>query len=260
MTREEAIRRIKAWNLDADDMEVLSEVIPELKEKENEDERIRKAIVTLIEDLQHYSTNYAGVDPTDMLAYLEKQKERGPLTKEEEYTLHRIIEYLEDEACPSEWISLLHGIYCLPYEKQKENIEKEYVFRPLAGTDITIAAEQAIKRANEGDHLVLAFNGAYIPVRKGCNANKIVDIYNAFIEKRIPIQIRNITVDGMMPWAKWQECCKMFILKKSRNPCTIKKKKWQNLSNQYMIYALYSVLRKQKPQPQTSLNLPRKYY
>ena len=32
MTREEAIRRIKAWNLDADDMEVLSEVIPELKE------------------------------------------------------------------------------------------------------------------------------------------------------------------------------------------------------------------------------------
>ncbi len=50
----------------------------------------------------------------------EKQKERGPLTKEEEYTLHRIIEYLEDETCPSEWISLLHDIYCLPYEKRKE--------------------------------------------------------------------------------------------------------------------------------------------
>lgn len=48
------------------------------------------------------------------------QKERGPLTKEEEYILHRIIEYLEDETCPSEWISLLHDIYCLPYEKQKE--------------------------------------------------------------------------------------------------------------------------------------------
>ena len=66
--------------------------------------------------------------------------------------------------------------------KQKEN--KEYVFRPLAGTDITIAAEQAIRRANEGDRLVLAFNGAYIPVRKGCDANKIVDIYEAFIEKK----------------------------------------------------------------------------
>ena len=69
-------------------------------------------------------------------------------------------------------------------EKQKENIEREYVFRPLAGTDITVAAEQAIRRANEGDRLVLAFNGAYIPVRKGCNANKIVDIYDAFIEKQ----------------------------------------------------------------------------
>ena len=69
-------------------------------------------------------------------------------------------------------------------EKQKENIEKEYVFRPLAGTDITIAAEQAIRRANEGDRLVLAFNGAYIPIRKGCNANEIVDIYDAFIEKQ----------------------------------------------------------------------------
>ena len=69
-------------------------------------------------------------------------------------------------------------------EKQKENIEKEYVFRPLPGTDITIAAEQAIRRANEGDRLVLAFNGAYIPVRKGCDANHIVDIYDAFIEKQ----------------------------------------------------------------------------
>ena len=69
-------------------------------------------------------------------------------------------------------------------EKQKENIEKEYVFRPLAGTDIKTAALQAIRRANQRGMLVLAFNGAYIPVRKGCNANKIVDIYEAFIEKQ----------------------------------------------------------------------------
>lgn len=68
-------------------------------------------------------------------------------------------------------------------EKQKENIEKEYVFRPLAGTDITIAAEQAIRRVNEGDRLVLAFNGAFIPVKKGCNVSTIVDTYDSFIEK-----------------------------------------------------------------------------
>ena len=68
--------------------------------------------------------------------------------------------------------------------KQKENIEKEYVFRPLAGTNITTAANQAVRRVNEGDRLVLAFNGAYIPVRKGCNANKIVEMYDAFIEQQ----------------------------------------------------------------------------
>ena len=49
MTREEAIRRIKAWNLDSDDMEVLSVVIPELAE--NEDEKIRKEINTLYSDI-----------------------------------------------------------------------------------------------------------------------------------------------------------------------------------------------------------------
>lgn len=74
-------------------------------------------------------------------------------------------------------------------EKQKENIEKEYVFRPLAGTDITVAAEQAIRRANEGGRLVLAFNGAYIPVRKGNNVKKIVDIYDSFIEKQKEIPL-----------------------------------------------------------------------
>ena len=143
MTKEEAIRRIKAWNLDADDMEVLSEVIPELKESEkSEDERIRKALIDGVRQIRCKN----GITQEQMLAYLEKQKEsedvsastmipscweveqkeRGPLTKEEEYTLHRIIEYLEDEACPSEWISLLHDIYCLPYEKQKEYGEANF--------------------------------------------------------------------------------------------------------------------------------------
>lgn len=72
---------------------------------------------------------------------------------------------------------------CLAYlEKQKEN--NEYVFRPLAGTDIAIAAEQAIKRAKEGDHLVLAFNGVYLPVRKYSSAKELVDEYEAYLEKQ----------------------------------------------------------------------------
>ena len=46
MTQEEAIKRIKGWNLDDDDMEVLSTLIPELKE--NEDKKIKEEIMHLV--------------------------------------------------------------------------------------------------------------------------------------------------------------------------------------------------------------------
>lgn len=76
-------------------------------------------------------------------------------------------------------------LVCKNYlEKQKENIEKEYVFRPLAGTELTEAAEQAIRRAKEGDHLVFAFNGMYVPVRKYNSAKDLVDEYEAYLEKQ----------------------------------------------------------------------------
>ena len=45
-----------------------------IKRKESRDERIRKAIVALIEDLQQSDKNFADVELTDMLAWLEKQK------------------------------------------------------------------------------------------------------------------------------------------------------------------------------------------
>lgn len=160
----------------------ITDLFPELAE--NEDARIRKEIVNFFKNFKETGTWKSISDVNTWIVYLEKQKERGPLTKEEKYTLHCIIEYLDDETCPSEWISLLHGIYCLPYGKQKESAEKEYVFRPLGGTDITVAAGQAIKRVNEGERLVLAFNGAYIPVLKGYDVNEIVDIYNTFVEKQ----------------------------------------------------------------------------
>ena len=78
MTREEAIRRIKAWNLDADDMEVLSEVIPELKEsKESEDERRRKWLYDYISNCPNNNFDfYGGVGKDAVLNYLEKQKEQ----------------------------------------------------------------------------------------------------------------------------------------------------------------------------------------
>lgn len=78
MTREEAIRRIKAWNLDSDDREVLAVIIPELAE--SEDELIRKRLINLIRELAESKipimTSGYFVDGQDKkyIAYLEKQK------------------------------------------------------------------------------------------------------------------------------------------------------------------------------------------
>ena len=74
MTREEAIRRILAWNLDPDDMEVLSEVIPELESK---DERIRKAIdeILKLDKAWQIAGNY-GLTVVDIRKLLEKQEQK----------------------------------------------------------------------------------------------------------------------------------------------------------------------------------------
>lgn len=71
ITREEAIRRIKSWNLDSDDTEVLSVVIPELAE--SDDERIRKELIEFLREA--YSRGNAPEECAKWLAYLEKQKD-----------------------------------------------------------------------------------------------------------------------------------------------------------------------------------------
>ena len=71
MTREEAIRRIKAWNLGSDDMEVLATAIPELKE--NEDERIRMALIKLMTVAgENYVRSATGFEKEQLIAYLER--------------------------------------------------------------------------------------------------------------------------------------------------------------------------------------------
>ena len=71
MDREEAIRRIKAWNLDSDDMEVLAVVIPELAE--SDDERIREEMVRYFTEMKKGGS--AALPYDDCIAYLEKQKD-----------------------------------------------------------------------------------------------------------------------------------------------------------------------------------------
>lgn len=75
MEREEAIRRIKAWNLDSDDREVLEVIIPELRE--SDDERIRKILIHIVKGAcGKYGIKYKGDEITEekLIAYLEKQK------------------------------------------------------------------------------------------------------------------------------------------------------------------------------------------
>lgn len=139
-----------------------------------------------------------------------------------------------------DWIAYL--------EKQKDNAEKEYVFRPLAGTDITIAAEQAIRRAKEGDHLVLAFNGWYVPVDKHVTTKGLVDSYDTFIEKQK--ESENISASTVFPscWAEEPSLQKeqkpaykiepkfnigdTIINKKNGEKCTI--------ANRCLLYQYYS--------------------
>ena len=127
---EQAKKELKTCgSMDCDAARLIFRLFPQLRKSENEDDRIRKWLYDYIANAPNDNfTFYGGMKKQDALAWLEKQKERGPLTKEEEYTLHCIIEYLEDETCPSEWIGLLQDIYNLPYEKQKEDKE-ELVYR-----------------------------------------------------------------------------------------------------------------------------------
>lgn len=98
MTREEAIRRIKAWNLDSDDMEVLTVVIPELAE--SEDERIRKRLIEYFEGFRmgNAEVKWEGLNVQEVLVWLEKQKEQKPAewSQEDEKDMAHIIRILDD--------------------------------------------------------------------------------------------------------------------------------------------------------------------
>lgn len=67
-------------------------------------------------------------------------------------------------------------------EKQKDASSIERVFRPDAGCTITNAATQAVEQQQLGYKIVLAFNGAYIPV-EGKTVKDIINEYYSWIEK-----------------------------------------------------------------------------
>ena len=78
MTKEEAIKRIKDWNLDDDDMEVLVAAIPELKESED-DEQIRKELIQFLIDYPNLPNGKYCI--ADFFNWLEKQGEQKMKTE-----------------------------------------------------------------------------------------------------------------------------------------------------------------------------------
>lgn len=87
MTREEAIERIKArfdkWALDDEDTKAIQTLIPELRESESEDERIRKALINLVCTVGEYYLPKLEAR-NKMLDYLEKHKEQKPVDYDHE--------------------------------------------------------------------------------------------------------------------------------------------------------------------------------
>ena len=73
-------------------------------------------------------------------------------------------------------------------EKQKEQKPAEYVFRPVVGTSIEEAAQQAIERFHNGDRLVLAFNGWYIKIDTLTTVEEVVKSYDIFCGKSKSIE------------------------------------------------------------------------
>ena len=97
MTREEAIKAIKAWDfLNNDEKEVIETLIPELKE--SEDERIRKELIKLMRQISDTIVeNYTTVPISDFVAWLEKQGDKDKLIKElGEYKVKYTQEVLEN--------------------------------------------------------------------------------------------------------------------------------------------------------------------
>lgn len=91
----------------------------------------------------------------------------------------------EEEKIRKELISFLEGFYANKNKDrwlawlEKQDANKEYVFRPLAGTTIENAVEQALTQGA----VVLAFNGFYTPV-KGKTSEKILAEYENWLEKQ----------------------------------------------------------------------------
>lgn len=175
----------------------LLELFPELKENKD---RIRQGLIKALSSIG--KRNWGGIDVFESIAWLEKQGKN--------INVDSILEkigvkpaYLDGNAwCILHGDNIQNSICEFGYTKEEALIEflkdllekqkamdKEIVFRPLAGTDIIAAANQALEKIEIGKEVILAFNGAYIPV----NGKTVAEICNEYFswaekqgEKKVP--------------------------------------------------------------------------
>ena len=168
MTREEAIERIRqrinaVWCIGGEDKEALETLIPELAG--SEDERIRKAIIGLIEELQRSDKYFAGVELTDMITYLEKQKEPIPIPNKFSGLKSLMLQYLQSAAnrkndAEIESDTDLFGRKILDYVWKYDGTQKEQ--KPIVEYDKETETQKAFREGQwAGRQEVFDNPGAY---------------------------------------------------------------------------------------------------
>ena len=128
MTREEAIERIKArfdkWALDDEDMKAIQILIPEFSE--SEDERIREWLVNYFKAAGK-SWIHRDISPEQILAWLEKQKERVPENEETGTRKEQKPEWSEEDEEKIVTISeIIEHCTTIPYSGGTLTLNKEY--------------------------------------------------------------------------------------------------------------------------------------
>lgn len=133
MTREEAIKQLKKWPLPKETMELLEALSPGLTNefRESEDERIRKYIAKIMEDLL-----WLGDEPftkEQVLTYLEKQKEQTWIPTDEQRTaLGMVLKHSDPDADSTKVLeSLLDELTKISNPKVAKWKEKQKEQKPV---------------------------------------------------------------------------------------------------------------------------------
>lgn len=150
--------------------------IVELKENSQRYCEIMQRLKSFINEEKKHGNIVIRMDDLENILFEFSEPEDERIRKEIIYHIQHCDDTI-DEATEKRMVAWL--------EKQKDTTNREYVFRPTAGSDISDAANKAVEKQKSGDKVVLAFNGIYISV-DGKSPMEIVNEYcDAIIEKQM---------------------------------------------------------------------------